>query len=47
VLHRNHISPPLSGADTGRICRRKAYADSSVGALCRNFAAHSCYKETI
>ena len=39
--------PTRSVADTVRVCSHKAYADSSVGVLCRNFAAHSCYEETI
>ena len=28
-------------------CNDKAYANSSVGVLCRDFAAKGCYRETI
>jgi len=32
-----------SDADGHTVCNNKAYADSSAGVLCRDFAAQRCY----
>ena len=33
----------VSDADGHTVCNNKAYADSSAGVLCRDFAAQRCY----
>jgi hypothetical protein len=48
VYYTETIYHPIpSVADALRVTNHKAYADSSVGALCRNFAAERCYEENI
>jgi|GEM_PF-3508006 len=37
----------VSDADGHTVCNNKAYADSSAGGLCRDFAAQRCYEEII
>ena len=47
IIRKTIYHPAPSVAETVGGCRHKVYVDSGVGVLCRNFAAHSCSKETI
>jgi hypothetical protein len=39
--------PILGNTDALSACNHKAYGVLNAGLLCRDFAAHSCYEETI
>jgi len=47
VLYRNHLSPRAIRCRWLNDRYSHVYIDLSAAVLCRDFAAHRCYEETI